>query len=150
MFHIIDDQKHIAEMIGSLMHSLGYQASVFTSPEAYLEYVASPDFKLPKGTITDVDMPNINGYEMMMRASSLRSGLRFTVVTSEPKIDHEFKPKACMYLTKPFRLAHLKSVTDRMTSCAKGVVHTDDDSCTRCDNRNAFAISGWECPHLAA
>ena len=150
MFHVIDDQKYIAEMIGRLMGSLGYESSVFTSPEAYLEYVESPDFKQPKGTITDIDMPNINGYEMMMRASRLRSNLRFTVMTGEPYIEHEFKHKACMYLTKPFRLPRLRLMAERMSVCAQGVVAAGDDSCTRCDNRMVFGISGWECPHSVA
>jgi len=145
MFHIVDDQPYLSDMLGQLLGSLGYAVETFTCPQAYLDYAASEEFTMPFGTITDIDMPIMNGYEMMRRLHHIHPSLKFVVVTGEPYIEHEYKSKACMYLSKPFRMYMLSAITQHLSDC---LTHgpLKEKHCSDCDNRADFNLPSWICP----
>mgnify|MGYP002638593583 CR=1 FL=1 len=58
MFHIVDDQAYLGEVLAETIKSFAYSAKAFSSPQAYIDHVQSTDFQMPLGTITDIDMPS--------------------------------------------------------------------------------------------
>lgn len=148
MFHIIDDQPALARVYSNLLSKIGFDSMVFTSPREYLDYAESAQFTMPTATFTNIEMPGMNGYEMMERIHHIRPGLRFVVATGIPEmIDHPYKTKACMYLRKPFHIDALKNTTSRLEACvARGP--SDELGCEDCDSRKFFALPRWNCPHM--
>ncbi len=145
MFHIIEDQPYIYEFISELLNGIGYETACFSCPEAYINYVRTPEFKRPLAIITDINMPTMNGYKMIDQISRLVPKLRFVVMTGEPHIHSEHKAKACMYLRKPFKVEALIEIIDAILRCessSPSCMH----GCKAIADRSHFEIYAWECP----
>jgi len=145
MFHIIDDQPYLCELLADIMETVGCEVKAFTSPQDYLNYVDSDLFIKPIATLTDVDMPVINGYEMMESILKTRPDMRFVVISGEPGIRHEYKHLACMYLLKPFHPDIIETIVKKLKACALYGPDKEID-CISCGDREAFVGSRWSCP----
>lgn len=146
MFHIVENHPYLSDVLGRVMISLGYQVKVFTSSQDYLQYTQSDEFVMPIGVITEIDMPVLNGYEMMQAAHQMHPSLKFVAATSDPFIDHAYKSKACLYIWKPIDPDILACMAKRLSECR---THgpSADIGCVNCDDRDAFCLVNWLCPH---
>ncbi len=148
MLHVVDDQPGLAELICEILEAMGHKAVPFTSPQQYIDYVISDDFVMPLGTITDVDMPVMNGYEMMDRVHRIYPEIRFVIFSAEGSIDHLYKTMACMYFTKPKSAKVYTTIFEKLLCCLeKG--SSEEIGCVSCDDRKSFGLKSWSCPHLA-
>lgn len=146
MIHVIDDQPYLGDILSQIIQTFGYPAKTFTCPQDYIDHVQSPDFQIPLGTITDLHMPAMNGYEMMEQAHSHCPDIKFVVMTGETGIQHEYKSKACMYLTKPFHPDTVKNIILNLAKCSESS-SSSRLSCAEIDDRASFAITNKACPH---
>jgi len=146
MFHVVDDTDFICEVVTAMLKHLGHDTMSFSCPKDYISLVNSPDFITPVAVFTDVEMPEMNGYEMMNAVSKLKPDLKFVVMTGEPKIRSEHVNMACMYLSKPFKSKDFIRVVDNLLRCD---IHapSDEYGCAGIDNREIFPITNWSCPH---
>ena len=148
MFHVVDDQPGLAKLICELLNALGHKAMPFTSPQQYIDYVASDDFSMPLGTITDVDMPIMNGYEMMEQIHRIHPEMRFVILSGEGSIDHGYKSMACMYFTKPKNAKVYITIFEKLLRCSDSGP-ANEIGCAYCDDRGNYDLENWSCPHLA-
>jgi len=146
MFHIVDDKDAIREIVIEMLKRLGHEALSFDSPKEYINFVDSSDFRNPVAVFTDVNMPGINGYELMDTVSRLKPELKFVVMTGEPKTRSEHANRACMYLAKPFRLGDLVKVVESLIRC-HALSPADEHGCSSIDDRHLFPIENCSCPH---
>ena len=148
MFHVVDDQPGLATLICEILGAMGHKAMPFTCPQQYIDYVASDDFTMPLGTITDVDMPIMNGYEMMERIHRIRPEIKFVILSGEGSIDHAYKAMACMYFTKPKTAKVYATIFEKLLRCLEDG-SSEEIGCVACDDREHFGLKSWSCPHLA-
>ena len=144
--HIIDDVKIMLTLYADMMESLNYKAQLFSSPVDYLEYINSAEYLPPKlAIITDIDMPDMSGYELIDAVRKLNPSLRFVIATGSPDVPTE-GDSVCFYLTKPFRVADLDKILRGVSQCNKIGALPDVIKCASLDNRQDFSIGPWRCP----
>lgn len=145
MFHIIDDQTDIKDVIELLLNDCGHETASFSSPHDYLEYLHSPEFKRPLAVITDINMPEMNGYTLISKVSEVIGNLRYIIISGEPHIRHIHPSPACIYLSKPFNFDMLMESVEKVLACeasSPSCIH----ECGNTGDRKAFGIFNWRCP----
>ena len=147
MFHIIDDNGFIREIMFEILKDFGHQAIAFACPKAYIEFVKQSDYKKPVAIFTDVSMPLMNGYEMINIVSGLAAGSRFIVMTGESGFHSEYIDKSCMYLAKPFSPGTFKEVVDTLIACHRSIP-SSHHRCSTVDDRKEFPLTDWSCPNI--
>lgn len=148
MFHVVDDEDYVRELVTAMLERQGYETMAFGSPTDYIHFVKSSDFSDPVGVFIDVKMPVMAGYELMNIVTKYRPGLKFVVMTAGPEISPEYATKACMYLGKPFRMDTLIKIADSLTRCHASAP-SDSHGCANVDDRKMFPTENWSCPYMS-
>src|SRR5690606_8205007 len=106
---IIDDEIHCIESLALDLHSIDPNIKVGYKCNQPLEALE----KLPKLDIDilflDVEMPGINGFELLEQLNSFSFDIVFTTAYSQYAVQ-AFKLKAFNYLLKPVDVLELKEV----------------------------------------
>src|SRR5215475_11806517 len=79
---IVDDDESVRVPMGSLVRSLGYEACVFASAEAFL---ASPRLHDTSCLILDVQMPGMSGLDLQAELRGRGTGIPVIFVTAFPE-----------------------------------------------------------------
>jgi len=98
---IVDDSANMREALFGLIGSLGYQAEVFESAEAFLASTGDRTFDC---LILDVAMPGLSGIQLQARLNEQGSTLPIIFVTSrndDATRDAALKAGATCFLGKP-------------------------------------------------
>lgn len=108
---IVDDDEDVAFALGSLVESIGLDARLFPSADAYLAYPDTPFALL----ISDVQMPGTSGIAL---ARILRgAGLPVILISAFPSAEIERQAGlagARCFLRKPFDPAELIACIERI------------------------------------
>ena len=101
---VVDDTPSIRDLIGTYLRKGGYQVIEANNGKDALEKALN---KKPDIVITDVVMPEMNGFELCrsLKKNPITKNLRIVVCTSKNQnIDKMWgmKQGADIYLTKPF------------------------------------------------
>jgi len=75
---IIDDEPDIGEFIGAVAEGLGYEVTVTTEAEAFID---AYNAEHPDVVVVDVIMPNIDGIELVKYLAELGCSARVLVVS---------------------------------------------------------------------
>lgn len=106
---IIDDEIHCVESLTLDLHSLDQEIKVVYKNNKPEEAI----LKLPELEIDllflDVEMPGINGFELLEQIDELSFDVVFTTAYSQYAVE-AFRLKAFNYLLKPIDIADLKEV----------------------------------------
>ncbi|MFN6935152.1 MAG: response regulator transcription factor [Tsuneonella sp.] len=112
MISIVEDDASMRDALAGFVRSLGYQVRSFGSAEAYL---AVRDGRCAC-LITDIELPGIDGIEMMAELTALGYEIPVIVITARSTIAGEGAARAAgalCYLTKPFEMTELIDCLDR-------------------------------------
>ena len=145
MFHVVDDQPYLCEILSGILEFLECEVETFTSPHDYLDYATSDKFIKPIATFTDVHMPTMNGYEMIGRLLQVHPYMKFVVISGESTIKHKSMDQACIYLLKPFKPEIIETVVYKLRQCSR-YGPSQDIGCANCGDREDFLLSDWLCP----
>jgi len=99
---VVDDDQSILRSLECLLESADYSARVFTSGAALLESGCLPEVAC---LISDIDMPGMDGFELLRRLSEARPGLPTILITGYPDTLQRLPlPGGCSprVFTKPF------------------------------------------------
>lgn len=101
---LVDDRKENLELLNSFLVQQGYKTRIATSASLAL---ASIDAKLPDLILLDIEMPDINGYEVSQRLKANPSTATIPIIFVSAHNDVEAKVKAFRsggvdYISKPF------------------------------------------------
>jgi FixJ family two-component response regulator len=79
---IVDDDGSVRAAMSSLVRSLGYEACVFASAQAFL---SSPRLGDTACLILDVQMPDMNGLELQAELQTRRPDIPVIFITAFPE-----------------------------------------------------------------
>ncbi|MES0372264.1 MAG: response regulator [Mariprofundaceae bacterium] len=149
MFHIVDDNLIGGQNTAKIINLFCDMPLVFSSAIEYLEYVNSPDYQKPDAIFTDVLMFKMNGYELIEEVLAIHPDQRFVIISGRPDLNHPYKNRACIYLTKPFYSRDIQKIIQTLKKCELDGPSPETDCANRCDC-SEFALDNWACPHLEA
>lgn len=109
---ILDDEKAIAELLGEMLHLLGYSTTLCQSGHDALELVNRHDFDL---VISDYRMPRMNGQEFYQLAVEKKPELASRVIFLTGDVVNEdtqafLRSTGNPHLSKPFQLARIEQI----------------------------------------
>jgi FixJ family two-component response regulator len=98
---VVDDDQRILESLEILLESADHAVRPFASGAALLE---SGCFAQIDCLISDIDMPKIDGFELLRAVHAARPGLPIILITGHPEVLNRLLPIGGHYrlFTKPF------------------------------------------------
>jgi FixJ family two-component response regulator len=104
---VVDDDRSVLRSLEYLLESADYAARVFTSGAELLESSALADIDC---LISDIDMPGIDGFELLRLLEVARPGLPTILITGYPGTLKRLPPLrkgSPRFFIKPFHGAEL-------------------------------------------
>ena len=117
---VIDDDQSILRSLEYLLESADYAVRLFTSATALLDRGCLSEIDC---LISDIDMPGIDGFELLRRVHAERPGLPTILITGYPDTLERLPPLGASrprFFTKPFKGPELlAAVGDAIRSLRK-------------------------------
>ena len=109
---VVDDENPILDLVEEYLTMMGYEVRTFDSPLRALEFFSRQPFPL---VLTDLDMPQMHGLELVKRLREVRPDTQFMILTG-----HGRKEDAVLalrlgvsdFLDKPIQLSILKDMVE--------------------------------------
>ena len=119
MIHYVDDEAMIRDLFKNFIALTDHKSKGFSSGEDYLDYLDSPSFIKPTVIISDVTMPGINGYDLILEVRKRHPLQKIIICTGNPDEQHHTSAASqlCYTLDKPFNPKKLISILDSLSSC---------------------------------
>ncbi|MGZ3775757.1 MAG: sigma-54-dependent transcriptional regulator [Pseudobdellovibrionaceae bacterium] len=118
---VIDDDHEMRSMVEDHLKSLGYSVHGFSQPELALKELLSGNLT-PLAVITDMQMPELSGIDVIKRLKAKFSELPIIVMTAFGSIEtavDAMKKGAFDYITKPFKLSEMTMTVERAVQMAR-------------------------------
>lgn len=118
---IIDDDAEMRSMIEDHLKASGYETKSFGRPDEAMSAILGGDL-LPTVVVTDMQMPEMNGIEVVKRLKAKEPDLPVIVMTAFATVEsavEAMRKGAFDYITKPFKLADLSFVVERAVQMSK-------------------------------
>jgi len=112
---VIDDDKEMRSLLEDHLRAQKFDVHAFHSPLPALEKILSHDI-VPDLIITDLQMPDMSGIDVIKRTKAHRAETPVIVMTAFGSIESAvdaMKKGAFDYLTKPFKLSELNLIVTR-------------------------------------
>ncbi len=109
---VVDDDSRIRESVSDLLASAGFEARLFSSAK---EFMSAGDLQLSCCLITDVRMPDIDGWELQRLALQKHPRLPVIFITAHQDDQASKRAKelgAVALLYKPFDAEQLLEIVD--------------------------------------
>jgi DNA-binding NtrC family response regulator len=100
--YVVDDDVSVREAVGSLIRSAGLRVRTFASAQ---EMLASLRVELPSCLVLDIQLPDINGFELQQELATKDIQIPIIFLTGHgdiPMSVRAIKAGALEFLTKPF------------------------------------------------
>lgn len=108
---IVDDEFVLRNALSLVVRTMNFSVKCFSSAVEFIEYIETNQISGPVCLITDVQMPGMNGIELLEQLITLDK--QFPVIITTGHGDQALKLKAenlgATFLEKPFRPANLLS-----------------------------------------
>lgn len=117
MFHVIDDEPYIRNILSTMISKAGYLTQDFPSGDAYLTFMNSPEYAPPTAILTDYMMPGMDGYELIQHVRSKLPTQKIILVSGTPECKENEHKNPCHSLQKPFRIGDLDTITTALITC---------------------------------
>lgn len=119
---IVDDSPTVREMVSDHLRRVGFEVVEATDGD---EAIAKLKVQIPDLVVTDIVMPNKNGYELCrwIKNDPIMSRIPVIMCTSKSEefdVYWGMKQGADAYLTKPFHPPDLIAAVKRLIKEAKG------------------------------
>ncbi|WP_298868781.1 response regulator [uncultured Gimesia sp.] len=109
---IVDDESAVRNALSLVVQAMNFQVKCFSSASEFLENIESNIIQGPACLITDLQMPEMSGIELLEQLNSL--GKQFPVILTTGHGDDALKCKSeklgATFLEKPFRPAKLQNM----------------------------------------
>jgi FixJ family two-component response regulator len=117
---VVDDDQSILRSLEYLLESADYAVRLFTSAAAFLESSCLSEIDC---LISDIDMPGIDGFELLRLVHEARPSLPIILITGYPDTLTRLPPLSGnkpRFFNKPFRGPELlAAVTDALRSSCR-------------------------------
>lgn len=105
---VVDDEKGMRDLLSKVLKKEGYQVFVAQDGEEGLEVIKNQSIDI---VIADLDMPVMNGIEMIKHAKAFDPSLTIIIITAYASMEsaiEALKLGAYDYLIKPFNIEQVK------------------------------------------
>jgi len=125
MFHVIDDEFMLCELLEAIIDDTGFSSRSFESAEEYLRFVHTPDYEKPTAILSDVSMPGMTGYDLVVEIRKIYPLQKIILITGNVNDEYmqQIEKHLCYTIAKPF---HPEEIIDLLTSlhaCATAHKH---------------------------
>jgi len=112
VFHIVDDQSNMCEVVDEIIALAGYECLQFHSAEAYLKFMQSNGYRAPIALFTDYMMPGMNGEAFATAVRSIQPEQNIILVSAYLFSNHPPCNSGLFnqYLAKPFQVESMLSM----------------------------------------
>jgi len=86
---VVDDDQRVLESLQSLLESADYGVRLYSSARALLESAYFPEMDC---LISDIDMPVMDGFELLRAVRAARPQLPIILITGHPELLRELPP----------------------------------------------------------
>ncbi|MCA9997121.1 MAG: response regulator [Anaerolineales bacterium] len=109
---IIEDNKEVAEVFGTILEMEAYEVAIVRSGETAVKYLAD---HTPALVILDMYLPDASGEELLLkiRRDARLVKTRVVIVTAFPQTTRFMAAKADTVLCKPLRLEQIRHIAAR-------------------------------------
>jgi len=111
---VVDDEKSMREFLEILFAGEGYQVEAAENGRHALKKLQAGRYDL---IITDMQMPEMGGLELLKNIRDMYSGTEVIVMTAYASTEsavEAMKCGACDYITKPFKIDEVKIIVDKI------------------------------------
>lgn len=118
---VIDDDKEMRSMVEDHLKISGYQVTSFGQPDQALAQILSGQI-VPAVVITDLQMPEMSGVEVVKRIRAKYPEMPVIVMTAFGSVESAvdaMRKGAFDYVTKPFKLSELSFTVDRAVQMSR-------------------------------
>ncbi len=116
---VVDDQESMREMLSELLQMMGYEARAVEGGQQALQSLQDTETDL---VITDLNMPGMDGMELMKRIKMLYPGLPVIIITGYGTFNTErqvLSSGADGYIPKPCTINRVQeTVNQALAGCA--------------------------------
>jgi len=119
MFHILDDETELLEILQEMIEDAGYKVKQFNSAEAYLDYFNSPDFFAPIAIITDYQMSGLTGLSLIKKVHEKIPHQKAIIIsgTPSPVLERAIHNHLCFFSPKPNHFTVVPSLLESLSRC---------------------------------
>lgn len=117
MFHIIDDEDYIRDILEAMISRMGHHTQNFSSGNDYLTFMNSPKYTSPTAILTDYMMPGMNGYELIQHVRDKFPLQKIVLVSGTPERQESEQHGLCYTLQKPFKMDMLDTLITALINC---------------------------------
>ena len=110
---VVDDEPGMRSLLTKVLGKGGYFVSAFERGEDALASLSSEDYDL---AVLDIEMPGMNGIELLKKIKSKDQGLNVVMITAYGSLQSAVEAMrlgAYDYLTKPFQMEEIKLVVEK-------------------------------------
>lgn len=104
---IVDDNEYIRKLLSDFFSFYGYEVITASNGKEALDILKYKSCSL---LITDLNMPQINGIELVNKIRNLRMLVPIIGMSLEDKKSEFLRAGANFFVLKPFNFNHLKSI----------------------------------------
>lgn len=105
---VVDDDESIRRLMGKMLRMLGHEGVMAENGLQALNCLSSSP-SLIEMLITDLQMPELDGYAVIQEARRIRPDLGLVLMSANPEGN---APKDAIFLYKPFTLERLAKCLD--------------------------------------
>ena len=140
---IVDDEEFILTSTQRLLEKSGYSCQTATSGKEALELLQKEKFDL---VISDINMPEMDGLELMKKSKELFPNLHFIITTghiTEYSFGDIIEAGAADFITKPFEIKELNAKIGRIEReqrILRELKHTNDELEAAIERANEMAV----------
>ena len=147
VFHILDDETDLLELLQDIIEYVGYRTKLFKSAELYLEYFNSAAFVTPIAILTDYQMDGLTGLDLIKKVRERIPCQRAVIITGSPsyKLNRLIHDSLCHLLHKPYQIKDIPPLLKALDEC-KRTSQTDGN----CFSENCGYGIDHRCPFYQA
>lgn len=110
---VVDDSEEVRDIIFGALEDMGHEVEVAEDGSSALSLLSEKIFDL---VLTDLQMPNMNGIQLLKAIKSIDQSIPVIMITGFPTLDNAIeamKLGATDFVTKPFKLDYFELIVKR-------------------------------------
>ncbi|ATX81367.1 Response regulator receiver domain-containing protein [Mariprofundus ferrinatatus] len=110
LFHHVEDSKPLCELFSEIMRLFGHEIISFSNGLKYLEYIEDEEAACPVAVFTDIDMPVMDGYEMIEKVIGRYPNRLIVVLSAHAERGNVNEIHVFQHVDKPFQASSLEKL----------------------------------------
>lgn len=113
---VVDDEEVVLDVLSYLLDNSGYDVTVFSHPNEAMYDMKQQRFKL---LITDLVMPDVNGFELIEYASAVTPDCKAIIITGNPSVEAATRARTLGvtdFIAKPFTSDEIVNAVQKAVS----------------------------------